>query len=433
MRLVRFLGLPIAPLVISAAHASCPDMNQFDIPTNDGEWQQLEVDLAPHMQACLRNSSYFALYGATKLKLGVLSEALELLERALLLDPENGSALIDYSEALFLSGQPLAALELNAQLQRRADLPTHLKPLLERRAERWQTFTTSQTHRIGAQLGYDTNLNGASSIEFLNLTFQDQLVTLPLDASSKPVRGATTRLHLSTTRERQRNEWHDQWYIAANTRFSKDQDSDLIQLNSRYHREIPVADGSWGIKGDLDYVNYGGNALYSAAGLGGAYTFTDLSCKPRIITSGEYQRFPQQQQMNGLELNIGIAARCLVDNHAFSGELTNIYNDAEHSTRPGQDRRGWELRTQWITSLYDSFISTELRYTHIDDDAGYNPLLNNGAARAIQRQSIGMQYIQPLKQNLTFTISLFHQQQRSNIELFQSSDTSIDFGLTYSF
>ncbi|MBL4821475.1 MAG: tetratricopeptide repeat protein, partial [Gammaproteobacteria bacterium] len=106
-----------APVAIGA----CPDLTPY-YQGNNADWPALEQRLAGLMQECLESSEYFALLGAAQLNSGNIAESLETLERALLQDPDNGAAQIDYAQALFVQGDLFAALELNRQLLRRDDL-----------------------------------------------------------------------------------------------------------------------------------------------------------------------------------------------------------------------------------------------------------------------------------------------------------------------
>lgn len=433
MRLFNTVCFSALALFLSTVALACPDITKIPTPENKQDWQQLEQQLSPYLQSCLRSSEYFALYGAAQLNNEKLPEALETLERALMLNPDNGSALIDYSEALFLSGQPVAALELNTQLQTRTDLPEHLRPILQTRATYWQTFTRRLNHRFGAQVGYDNNLNGAPQLDALTLTLSDQLVELSLDESSKPISGFNTKLHFSSTGQSQSAENRDYWHVAANTRFSEDQNSDIVQLNAKYSHTLLNATGEWEWYGDLSYLHYGGNSLYGATEAGGNYTFIDNTCAPRVGFSAQYQNFPGQQEMNGVEMQGLMSATCFINNHSVTTELRSILNVAENNTRPGQDRQGWEFRTHWLTTLYQGYVATEFRYTLLDDDSTYSSILANGAARGVTRKSLSLQYIKPINNSLALTINLFHQTQKSNIELFQNSDTSIDLGVSLSF
>ncbi|MBL6904401.1 MAG: tetratricopeptide repeat protein, partial [Pseudomonadales bacterium] len=93
----------------------------------------LTTTLAELQSRCLRSSEYYALLGAAQLNSGQLDVASESLERALLLDPKNGSAQIDYAEALFAAGQLFPALQLNETILGREDLPAALRETLTQR------------------------------------------------------------------------------------------------------------------------------------------------------------------------------------------------------------------------------------------------------------------------------------------------------------
>jgi tetratricopeptide (TPR) repeat protein len=135
--LVCLIGL--APLA-SAQSLLCPDLSAFyDQPQTD--WELVEQQLTPLQARCLLSSEYFALLRAAQLNGGRLTQALESLERALLLMPNNGAAQIDYAHALYLQGQLFSALEMNRQIIARTDLPPHLTPMLNRRQQEWQALT----------------------------------------------------------------------------------------------------------------------------------------------------------------------------------------------------------------------------------------------------------------------------------------------------
>ena len=122
----------------------CPDLAPYIAGQQSRgqiEWLQVAGELIGFQQQCLESSEYFALIGAAWLNGGLLSEAVEALERALLLDAENGAAQIDYAEALYRQGQLFPAIELNEQLLARTDLPANLRPALERRRDEWQAVT----------------------------------------------------------------------------------------------------------------------------------------------------------------------------------------------------------------------------------------------------------------------------------------------------
>ena len=106
-----------------SAASACPDLSSF-YEMSDDEIYSVEAELSALSGECSDSSEYFALLGSVQLKSGDLLQANESLELALLLNPQNGSALLDYAEILNQQGQVLNAIELGEQLLTRDDLPS---------------------------------------------------------------------------------------------------------------------------------------------------------------------------------------------------------------------------------------------------------------------------------------------------------------------
>ena len=86
---VRFLLLAI--LLMPVAADACPDLGRFlRGPGESSDWLAIGEELEPLFDQCLSSSPYFAVRGAAQLNTGRLTEAIESLERALLLNPDNG-------------------------------------------------------------------------------------------------------------------------------------------------------------------------------------------------------------------------------------------------------------------------------------------------------------------------------------------------------
>ena len=83
------------------------------------------------------------------------------MELALLLEPDNGSAMVDYAEVLFELGQVSSALDINDQLLERGDLPEGLETKLLSRQKRWSVGNFNTSFNLAASAGHDSNLNSA--------------------------------------------------------------------------------------------------------------------------------------------------------------------------------------------------------------------------------------------------------------------------------
>ena len=111
--LVLFSGGLAHAQTVQTKTQACPDLSRYYAQTTAADaaedrvaqWAALATSLADLQSRCLRSSEYYALLGAAQLNSGKLDVASESLERALLLDPTNGAAQIDYAEALYAAGQ----------------------------------------------------------------------------------------------------------------------------------------------------------------------------------------------------------------------------------------------------------------------------------------------------------------------------------------
>ena len=118
-----------------------------------------------------------------------MPRAIEALERSLLLNPENGAALIDYAQALQEDGQLLAALEINSTLQERDDVPENLRAQLAERQDLWHGLTRRTQWQADIGGGYDNNLNGGPRSDLIALTLSGEPILLALNESSGGKRG----------------------------------------------------------------------------------------------------------------------------------------------------------------------------------------------------------------------------------------------------
>ena len=143
--------------------ASCPDLSRFytgndDSPQNGIDWEYIHAQLTEIFSQCLLSSEYFALYGAAQLNTDRLSDSMESLERSLLLDPDNGAALVDYAEALLRDGQLFAALEANVVLLDREDVPERLEHQISQRQRDWRALIQQTNWQLDLLGGMTTTL-----------------------------------------------------------------------------------------------------------------------------------------------------------------------------------------------------------------------------------------------------------------------------------
>lgn len=433
------LAVLLASLCVSSAASAqvCPDLQPYypaGNPAPQQAWQATLPRLEAQLENCLKSAEYFALLGAAQLNTARLSQALESLERALLLDPDNGAARIDYAEGLYLAGQVFPALEINASLLARQDLPTALKPMLQAREQSWRQQTHNRRLLLETTTGYDNNLNGAPSRSDLTLTFGGSPVSFALDAASQPLQGAFANLRLGGAWQWLRPTRQHELVTTARVRQAFAADADLAQADWRYTYVMPTRENRWEWSAGSSHMLFGGSPLYSVGDVRGRLILGDDRCRTTMESGLQQVNYHGQTLMNGLEASLLAGYGCLYSSGAqWQLEAGLLSNNAIDAGRPGGDRSGWNTRLTWQYSLWGGELSSQLGYASLDDERGYSALLANGATRQVDSYYANLRYRRPLRQGLAFLINLSHQQQHSNLEPFENRGTAAEVGLALDF
>jgi tetratricopeptide (TPR) repeat protein len=424
----------VAPAAAQSTETSCPDLRAF-YPDDQVDWPLLNQQLQSLFPICLESTEFFALYGAAQLNNGNIAEASESLERALLLDPNNGAAQIDYAQALYLQGQLFSALDLNQSLLEREDLPANLQQIIQRRQRSWQALTTERSAELAMLAGYDNNLNGAPDSGQITLTLAGEPILLELNDEFRSKSGPYMNFRLGG-RYRQHSALHqNNWQAEVRGRVSEDTESDLLQFAGQYTFVKPGRNRNWQMNAGVSHLQFGGSSLYTASDLGALYQRASTrACKPYYGLTVQHQLFNEQQQLNAIESKASVGLNCPLagtsSSHQISTELSILRNNALDSSRPGGHRDGWEVNFNWLVSLPVGSLRSQLSHAQLNDTKGYSPLLVGGADRWLSRSYLLLQYRRPILDNLTFLVNLYHQNQRSNLELFRSVDSSVELGFS---
>lgn len=426
---------------------TCPDLSRYyaemtlaDAGDNKAaRWAALATSLAELQSRCLRSSEYYSLLGAAQLNSGKLDVASESLERSLLLDPSNGAAQIDYAEALYAAGQLFPALQLNETLLARDDIPADLRDRLTERQTAWRSNTKQHFLQFDLLAGYDNNLNGAPGADQITLTLSGEPVLLSLNTDLQQQEGAFSNARLSSRQLTLSANGQSSWTNEVRGRVSQDTRSDLLQFDSRYSVIKPTRRRTLQWDAGVSSLFFGGSALYSAAQTRLRYQpNTSKRCAPVYEIASQYQRFHSQTALDAWESKATLGANCIagenganVLRYGFDGGYIN--NRALDSRRPGDDRDGWQVNFRAQRAVFGGELTAQASYTRLTDDSGYSPILVNGAARWQERNQFLIQHRTPLRlgaKGALFLVNFYHQEQSSNIELFDLTDTAIEFGVS---
>lgn len=437
------IGLFVFSLAEQASAQSCPDLS-FYYPAAESDWAEVDRRLDPLLEDCLTSAEYFALRGAAQLNTGQLPAALESLERALLLEPANGAAQIDYALALFEAGQLFTALEVNERLLARTDLPATLRPALRARHSNWRALTRQNELQLDVLAGYDTNLNAAPANDRLTLTLTGEPVLLELDPEFQPINGPYVNLRVGGRYRQLAPGSQHNFSADLRGRISEDTKSDIVQFGARYAFIRPDPKNAWQIEAGINHLFFGGSALFTGSEAGLRYQPAgDDRCRPEFAVTLQHQHFHDQADLNALESKASAGGSCQIP--AFGSmagiqriafEMALLGNDNLENGRLGGDRSGWQLNFNWQHPVGAGSLRTQLNHTRLHDSSGYSPLLANHAVRWQNRSYVLFQYresVSVLNQDSILMINLYHQQQQSNIELFQTVDTTIEVGFSFRF
>ena len=434
------LLLALVGLLASTISFACPSLRNFyDLLEN--EPAALIESLDQILGQCYGNSEYFALAGAAYLSLGDLLRALENLERALLLDPSNGSAAVDFAEVLYRQGQVISAIEINSQLLLREDLPDDLREAIVRRQRRWQSDTRQQSFTFGPSIGYDNNLNSAPIAERLALTLSGNPVLLDVSSDFRAAGAAYARFTGGGTLLSVGQEVNRRLTASITGRFSEESNYDLIQGSARYRLSDASDVPRWNTTFGLDHLIWGGNTVFSSATIRASLLLKDLGkCRIYSRLALQYQKYEAQDLLSGYEYFLGPGSECDIviagTPNRIGLELGALRNSAQYSRRLGGDRRGWQGNLFWQRNLGAGQLVGQYQFTEFNDEEGYSLLFKNGISRQEHLHSVYFSYARPLKsfgRTAQIVGTAAYHNQDSSIALFRTRGASLEFGVAWGF
>ncbi|MDC0221442.1 hypothetical protein OAL54_06830 [Gammaproteobacteria bacterium] len=435
---VLALGFSLLCLFQYSVASACPDLSGFYEISGD-EIYSLEAELSELSGECSDSSEYFALLGSVQLRIGDLLQANESLELALLLNPQNGSALFDYAEILNQQGQALNAIELAQQLLTREDLPSGLEELIRERLRVWVQATTDKSLSVGISMGHDDNLNSAPVNDSLTLTLSGTPVVLDIAPEFQATSGHYSRFAINGFSRKTTSNVIYAFSAGASGKFSDSSKHDVAQGSTRFI----LADGGdlprWNMEVGLDYLNYGGNSIFGSSTLRASYVVKRVgSCQIMPTAAFQYQHFYKSRVLSGVEGTVGLGTSCQIPGGSgddrFGIEAGVLQNKARSQNRLGQDRDGWRVNMAWQRSLGRGTASLQYTHSELDDERGYSSLFDNGTRRTESLDSLNLRYFYPLGSafgNANVIAWLSHYRQRSSVALFRTSGTVAEISLSW--
>jgi hypothetical protein len=413
----------------------------------------VEKQLLPSLQAqlpvCQNNVPWLMWAGQTLMQYKQYVLASDYIERALMLEPNNKGAKLEYALALAGSEQPDAALSLVLSLRAEPDMPEHLKRsigglLTKLNAQQniarngndgsvSNPFAPQHKFYVSVKAGRDSNLLGAPNLSELSLNFSGLAFNLPLDSSYLSQPGHYTRADAGWSRTQQTaNGMLLQTWAQARRRSSA-VSADVTQEQVSVGSELKSASFFANLQGSG--LQSGGGARYNtqtvAAGYQKGFGVNAIGANSEWVC--EFKLGPEWQNRN-LSSNSVLSGRysgLAMQNMCQKGKDQVLMLAASN----GQDRNmdpnragGLQKETSARALLKWGPVLLEVEAEYKRDTSIYSLLLSENP-RKIARLGGRIEWQKSLGEYAVQT-GLQWSQQRSNLLLFQQKNSGPYLGLS---
>lgn len=393
--------------------------------------------LRQSLERCQSNAPYLARMGHLYIQELRYSEAADHLERALLFDPDNPEAQLDYALALAGSGDVVSALNLVFALQQRPDIPAPLRQSLRQVGEQWTLAVGDdagkprQVTRVNAGLrtGYDSNLLGTPQLSSLTLTLPGEIISLPIDGSSQPKPGLYTRTDLRLEHTRLQpggRRWELQAAVLhRNSPSVAEADSTQAEV------QLEHTQGADRVGGLGHYSSVALTALQTrsgtryisqglAAGLEWAPASGATPCTSRLGLEWQNRRLQSNEVLSGRYIGVGGQWGCsLPSGQQWQLSARAGRDQPTNDNRPGGAQGQYSLRAYLRNPLgaHGAWL-VDAEASRSSDAAGYSPLLDNGRRRTIARLTIRAEYQHTLSRSVLALAGVEVVAQNASLPLF---------------
>jgi hypothetical protein len=361
--------------------AACPTSfaSPTDFQTQTSQHQQLQ-QLATMATACEHNASYHAYRGLLLLTLGENTQALEALEKALMLNPELPGAQLDYAQALALAGQKTAARDILHSVLQRPDFPVALRPQLQpadpNPATPWRWNALVQVSR-----GHESNLANATGTQDITLLLPNGPVTIALADTERPRPGLASKAQAQGQLTLPLPVGGLQLYASYLGRQAGDQASvaDPIQLETGSAWAVTVGSGTLVSHLVAQQVSIAHQTAYRDTTLSLKYETAPLwgACQWAPELGASRPSYSTSPVLNGRHTFARLGLTCQRDLDQTRLTLTAGVDTPLDPARPGGTRHQQELQLRHDRLVSDAQLSLWARWNSNQDAAPFSALLGN--------------------------------------------------------
>ena len=430
---------PVAPNAALAQGITVADFAAY--PEAYGQLQRGDlpaalVQLQRQLPEHENDAAYFNLLGTLALKLRDFVAAAVAFERVVLMQPDNAGAWMDLAIASLESGNSASAISYFDHIEATFEpSPALLAIIGKYRAGIARPVLAPFGWKLQAEAlaGVDSNANSGLQNSIIPITLGNERIDLLLDGAYRarsdrflqeavsanfkhPTELGMFDLNLSA---RQRNYQHEHDFSSME-----------LNLGAGLRRAVPFGDVGLGL--NVAHLSLGGAALVRTLRATTQLEQSLGSCRAGIAGEGEWRRYFNLSTLDanilwgqgGLACDWGVAK--------VPVQTTFIVRtgfDAPVAQRPGGKTRHAELIAQLGAPVAWGMYG-ELSYTlaRAYDAQGYSALLEQNAAREIDRRSLRLTLTQPVKGGGEVILTLEDNHVFSNLSLFRQAGRILGLG-----
>lgn len=432
----------MAALLSLAVHAQSPHCPAEQFPHALPETRNqrlLEIErLNKLTEGCLSRADYFAYWGALLVSLGRGAEAIEVLERALLLAPHSPGVQFDYAQALAQGGDPESASALLLMLLDRSDLHPDFRSLLQTQSLELVKPRWVFGFQYSSLLGHETNLNSAPSSQSVTFTLSTGDVVLELDPAVQPIRGGAWLNSFATMGMVELGRGQRIYVLGDLRSRQSGMGTDYLQADgSVIWRGTPFSTRSThGFQPDLrlglSHLRFESGTLFRSwrgeASLEKAGESSFSSCRLRSGLAWEDRQFPNSSNNDGLYNGLLLTLHCGVGEETISLRMNIGRDRPKGDSRAGGSQTRSELGLGWTKDFGRFEAQLTGAYSQSLDSEPYSPLLANGATRRLDRYLGRLELRFPVNSTWQWLATLEQSRQSSNIALFEIQTRAVYSG-----
>lgn len=379
---------------------------------------------------------------------GRYAEAFPIVERQVMLHPNDVSGWINYARVVHALGRHDESRAVLSFIERELSSNLTARQLIDQFDPPDQRLIARHQWRgeISVLTGHESNANAGPAVRGLTLTTPGEApIVLELAPQSLPQPSGS---HLIEARMESSHALGNGVNFSALLDWRQRNTPDAKSAGSRQWQadgmltfggsETPTSARQWFVAGSwLDY-DYGGSALFErqrlAVGVDQRFGLQSaMPCRVQGSLEHEWRHHPAQDGLISDLRAVQVAGVCAYEQHRWTLML-RLGSDQARRERPGGDQLRQDLIVGYRIDLSRwGQMEVQASYARSRDDTVYNVLFGD-ERRRLARTQLNLAYASvPIREHwqVIARAELFHQ--RANIGLFRLRGNSVHVGLRYTF